>query len=40
MNRTQISRDIFETDSIWFYNHVGQKTTENMTTMGKVDASD
>ena len=36
-NKSQFSRDIYETDSIWWYNHLQRTTTVNMTKMGKAD---
>ena len=40
-NGNKVSRDIHVPDDrIWWYNHVRHATTENMTTMRKVDTSD
>ena len=34
------TNDIYETDRIWFYGHLRHTTTENMTTMEKIDTSE
>ena len=37
---TGVYMHIYVTDCIWWYNHLGHITTENMKIMGEVDTSD